>query len=281
MSSSPKTRELSPADDPAWTRGILNPGAEGQRFRLARLSPAAELAGFVERYWCVRWDLAEGDSYLSETMPYPSVNVVFEPGASAVNGIFTRRWSRTLRGRGRVFGVKFQPGAFAALFARPIRQLTDRRVPIADVFGEAGDALARSLLAQAEDEQRALVFEAFLRARLPPPDPERERVTRIVQLALNTPSLRRVSELAERSAVPSRTLQRTFRRYLGVTPKWLLCRFRIQEAAQRVAEGSAVDWPALALELGYFDQAHFASDFKAQIGKTPSEYSALTRSDKP
>jgi AraC-like DNA-binding protein len=275
MSSSSKTTELSRETDPAWTRGILNPGAEGQRFQLARLLPSPEAATVIERYWSVRWDFVPGDSYLTETMPYPSVNVVFEPGASYVNGICTRRWSRTLRGTGRVFGVKFLPGAFAAFFARPIAELTDRALALSQVFG-AADALAEQLLAQEEDAERARVFEAFLVPRLPAADPERVRLTQIVSLALATKSLRRASELAEAARLSPRTLQRLFRRYLGVTPKWLLCRARIQEAAERVAAGSAVDWASLASELGYFDQAHFTSDFKAQIGKTPSAYAALT-----
>jgi AraC-like DNA-binding protein len=280
MSSPSKPRAFSAAEDSDWTRGILNPGAEGERFQLTRLSPGAAAASVVERYWSVRWSLAEGDSYLSETMPYPSVNVVFEPGESAVNGISTTRWSRTLRGHGRVFAVKFLPGAFAPFFARPIHELNDRRLPIAAVFGAAADGLAAALLARDEDEQRASVFEAFLGPRLPAPDPERERVTEIVQLALATNSLRRVDQLADAAGLSVRSLQRLFQRYLGVTPKWTLCRFRIQEAAQRVAQGEEVDWAALAQTLGYFDQAHFAGDFKAQIGKTPSEYAARTRASR-
>lgn len=271
------TRANPSADDPDWSRGILNPGAEGERFRLARLTPGAAVGQVVERYWCVRWQLAEGDSYLTETMPFPSVNVVFEAGDSAVNGISTTRWSRTLRGAGRVFGVKFLPGAFAPFFAPPIHELTDRRLPIAEVFGAAGEQLARALLAEEDDEARARVFETFLTPRLPAADPERERVTEIVQLALASNSLRRVDQLADAAGLSVRGLQRLFQRYLGVTPKWTLCRFRIQEAAQRVAQGEEVDLPALAQALGYFDQAHFGGDFKAQIGKTPSEYAALTR----
>jgi len=276
----PVTLPLKPphahADQVDWSRGILNPGAEGERFQLTRLAPAAGVAGLVERYWSVRWQLAEGDSYLSETMPFPSVNVVFEPGASAVNGISTRRWSRTLRGTGRVFGVKFLPGAFAPFFPGPIRRLNDRRLPIAELFGPAGVELERALLAEPEDSARARVFEAFLASRLPAHDPERARVAQIVELALTGAGLRRVDQLAEAAGLPMRSLQRLFRRYLGVTPKWTLCRFRMQEAAQRVSQGSQVDWAALAHELGYFDQAHFSSDFKAQIGKTPGEYAALT-----
>jgi AraC-like DNA-binding protein len=280
MSSSSKSNEpvaLSSEREPEWTRGILNPAAEGQRFTLSRLAPSAAVSALVDRYWCVRWAFDAGDSYLTETLPYPCVNVVFERGATTVNGIFTRRWSRTLVGQGRVFGVKFQPGAFAAFYQRPIHQLTDRVLPIAEVFGSEGSELERALLAEQEDKQRARVFERFLMARLPAPDAERERIRQVVDLALATPSLRRVDELARAAAIPKRTLQRLFRRYLGVTPKWMLCRFRIQEAAQRVVAGDAVDWAALAAALGYFDQAHFASDFKAQIGKTPSEYAAFAR----
>ena len=44
------------------------------------------------------------------------------------------------------------------------------------------------------------------------------------------------------------------------------------EAAERVAAGVAIDWPALARELGYHDQAHLIHDFKAQIGFTPAVY---------
>ena len=49
-------------------------------------------------------------------------------------------------------------------------------------------------------------------------------------------------------------------------------RYRLHEAAERVAKGEEPDWSRLALELGYFDQAHFIKDFKSIIGKTPLEY---------
>jgi methylphosphotriester-DNA--protein-cysteine methyltransferase len=59
-----------------------------------------------------------------------------------------------------------------------------------------------------------------------------------------------------------------------VTPKWVLRRVRLHEAAERMADGGG-DWAALALDLGYFDQAHFSNDFKAVVGRSPAEYAAL------
>jgi AraC-like DNA-binding protein len=47
-------------------------------------------------------------------------------------------------------------------------------------------------------------------------------------------------------------------------------RYRLHEAAARL--GGAVDMAALALELGYFDQAHFIRDFKAVVGQPPGRY---------
>ena len=53
-----------------------------------------------------------------------------------------------------------------------------------------------------------------------------------------------------------------------MSPKWVIQRYRLFEAAGRLSSGQA-DGAQLAHELGYFDQAHFIRDFKAMVGKTP------------
>ena len=70
-----------------------------------------------------------------------------------------------------------------------------------------------------------------------------------------------------------RTMQRLFRRYVGVSPKWVLQRYRLHEAAERIAAGEQ-DLARLGLDLGYFDQAHFIKDFKSLVGRSPAEYAA-------
>jgi len=49
-------------------------------------------------------------------------------------------------------------------------------------------------------------------------------------------------------------------------------RYRLQEAADQLARNEIVNWPKMALDLGYFDQAHFIKDFKMIVGRTPAEY---------
>ena len=63
-----------------------------------------------------------------------------------------------------------------------------------------------------------------------------------------------------------------FNQYVGVGPKWVINRYRMHEALERMEQDDALEWTRLALELGYFDQAHFIRDFKALIGRSPREF---------
>jgi transcriptional regulator GlxA family with amidase domain len=85
-------------------------------------------------------------------------------------------------------------------------------------------------------------------------------------------ALRRVASLAEVLRLPERRLQRLFAEYVGVSPKWVMRRARLLEAAHRADAGDVVDWAALALDLGYADQAHLTRDFTATLGVPPARY---------
>jgi AraC-like DNA-binding protein len=254
----------------ASTRGILRPEEGRRHFRLTRELPSADLAPWVERHWMVEWDLRE--PYTQELLNHPTVNLAVEGGSAGIFGIRTARDRRTIEGAGRVVGVKFRPGGFQPFLGRSVHTLTNRVVPLSAVFGPAGDELARAV--RAEPETPFAVTEAFLRARRPPHDPHLDTLAAIVRTMLDDPAVVRVDELAARHAMSPRTLQRLFRRYVGVSPKWVLQRYRLHEAAERIAEGRDGDWAATALELGYFDQAHFIRDFKALIGASPAQYAA-------
>jgi AraC-like DNA-binding protein len=81
-----------------------------------------------------------------------------------------------------------------------------------------------------------------------------------------------VDDLAAALGIGARRLQRIFAEYVGVGPKWVIRRHRMQEAAERAAAGTGVDWAALAAELGYADQSHFTRDFTRTLGISPAQY---------
>lgn len=255
------------------TRGILQPDAGQATFSLERRAPSAALAPYVDRHWIVSWDLGDAPAFTQTILPHPCVNIAAEPGLIAVHGIPLEQSEHTIEGAGVAVGTKFRPGAFAPFIARPVHELGGRVVALAETFGEDGDALEQQLAAAEGDPGAHIAaVEAFLLRRLPPPDPRMELALAVVE-AMRTagPSIT-VTELAERHAVSTRTLQRVFRDAVGVGPKWVLRRYRIHDAAERIASGEVDDPAGLALELGYFDQSHFTRDFTAQIGLAPVAY---------
>ncbi len=84
-----------------------------------------------------------------------------------------------------------------------------------------------------------------------------------------------MEDLARRSALGKRTLQRLFGEYIVVSPKWVIRRYRLHEAIERLRSGERLDYAQLALELGYFDQAHLINDFKFLLGYTPAGFQRM------
>ncbi len=135
-----------------------------------------------------------------------------------------------------------------------------------------GNVLEAAILSGEGEEEMIALAEAFLRARLPERDANVAMINQIVDRIIADRTITRVDDIVCRLNLNKRTLQRLFRQYVGVSPKWVIKRYRLHEAAERLADGDGADIATLALDLGYFDQAHFIKDFKAIVGRAPAEY---------
>ena len=266
-------------------RGVLRPEQAAQRFTLAQHPPSAALAPFVDYYWIVRWDLRGEPDFEQTILPHPNVHLAFEElGAGifgVVNGLFTRR----LSGLGKGMGVRFHPGGFHPFWGASISQLTGRVVPAIRHFGPAVEHARKMIMAPgAGDLEMISHAEALLCSVRPDPDPAARHAADLVVMITGDPAPRpeaqansaprRVSQLSVASGLTARSLQRLFAEYVGVSPKWVMRRARLHEAAQRASGGEPIDWAELAADLGYADQAHLSRDFTATLGVSPTKYTS-------
>jgi AraC-like DNA-binding protein len=257
--------------------GVLHAKTAAARFSLNRYPPPACLAPFVDFCWVVRWDLRGQPPHEQAILPHPNVNLAFEATGAAVFGVDTRIFTRRLSGRGKALGVRFRPGGFRPFYSKPISTLNDGVVPARRVFGPAADQACALIMAEsADDEAMTEAAAGLLRGARPAPDPVAEQVAELTALIIRDQGLCRVAQLAEVYGLSERRLQRMFADYVGVPPKWVMRRARLHEAALRAeADGTAaVNWAALAADLGYADQAHLTRDFTATIGVPPTRYAA-------
>jgi AraC-like DNA-binding protein len=254
--------------------GVLHAAAAAARFTLNRCPPPADLAPFIDFCWVIRWDLRGEPPHEQRILPHPNVNLAFEASGPAVYGVDRKIFTRRLSGSGRALGIRFRPGGFRPFSSKPIVSLNDRVVPAARLFGPAADQACIAVMAADADDEMVAAAAGLLRAFGVAQDPVAEQAAGLVKRITEDPRLQRVAQLAEMSGLSERKLQRLFSDYVGVSPKWVMRRARLHEAALRVeADGPAsVDWAALAADLGYADQAHLTRDFTATLGVPPTRY---------
>jgi AraC-like DNA-binding protein len=260
------------ATAPTDNHGLVRPWERNRSFVLESRSPSPSLAHLVDRHWRVRWNLPDCCPFQQEVLPHPSINIVLDPQGARVWGVPTRRDARLLHGRGWAMGTKFQPGAFTAITGISAATLTDRSAPIPHCLGGLLDPNLFTSSDQPHWDAAAAEIEERLASSTKLHDPALELVGAVIHRMRELDPNARVEEIAATHSIAPRTLQRLFQRYVGVSPKWVLKRLRIHQAVERLGEPLAVPWTTLALELGYYDHAHFIRDFRLVVGRSPADY---------
>ena len=256
----------------AEPKGIVDPRGTGCRIRLGRYLPSEALAPFVEHYWIVEWNLEGHAPEVQRVLPYPNANLVFDHGQTAIFGVVRGVFDRKLEGAGHVLGARFRVGGLRPFLDEPMSALTDGTRPARPLL-QCDERHAEALVLDAgSDEAMVSAAESLLSGALPAPDPAVEQLQRVVAHAASAQGPASVEALAQYAGVGVRALQRLFQEYVGVSPKWMLRRYRLQEAAWRLARGEPVGLAQLAADLGYFDQAHLTRDFTKLVGVSPGDY---------
>lgn len=273
---------------PADTRGILAPQEMMRHVDFARYPAVEALEGLISWCWSVRWNLRFGFRHAQQVLSHPQINVSVGIGPPdgpepppgpyrlqcVVNGVNTALSTRVLTGEGWNLAAKTTTGGFGA-WIDDVRTLNDRAVPLGRLLGLDDDALAEAC-ADASFGEAAVILQNELAAQLERRDPVRielaREVARVAEVAEVDRTVRRVEQLASLAGVTERTLQRMFASCAGVSPLWVVRRFRLIDAAEMVRDGAQVDWAEVAAALGYADQAHLTRDFTHTIGQSPAAY---------
>jgi AraC-like DNA-binding protein len=253
-------------------RAIVRPSVAFDHFTMQQWAPDPPLDQFVTRYWKTAWDLPE--PFVQPIVTYPAVNVVVQgDGSAVVSGVQRANDQRELRDSGWALGALFRSGGFRPFVTAPMSELVDQRVPMAQLFGQDAVKFARRIVDSNDDEERLSVFSTFFAARAPTERTVGEDISDLVEWAASSrPPVTSVTELALHGGVSQRTLQRSFVEHVGIGPKQVLNRLRVQAAAE-ATQSPVTSWADVAHQLGYADQAHLTSAVSSAYGAPPAAYS--------
>ncbi|WP_394846082.1 AraC family transcriptional regulator [Pendulispora brunnea] len=166
----------------------------------------------------------------------------------------------------------FRPGSARAFLRVALHELTDRVVSIDEIWGQNG-ARWRERLEGGSLEKTIGTLEAALLEQLDPKrvEPWRERLVRRAVHELEGAPHVPLSEVAARLGVAERRFRQVFREEIGLSPK----RFaRIARIRRVLAKAGHAAWARLALEAGFFDQAHLVAEFRDLLGVAPTSFLA-------
>jgi AraC-like DNA-binding protein len=173
-----------------------------------------------------------------------------------------------------LFGIVFRPGAFASFTREKADRFSNLNIGLDDVWGRFAKDLRDRLREVSVPADKLAAAESLLAQRFaqaPGIDPA-------IAYALNrfssAETIGTVAEIADDLGWSLRRFSQSFREQVGLSPK-IWCRLqRFQQAIRQLHGGEEMRWAELALDCGYYDQAHFANEFKTFSGIDATTYKA-------
>jgi AraC-like DNA-binding protein len=172
----------------------------------------------------------------------------------------------------RVFGIEFQPGGAFPFFREPACETENASVALDCLWGFSAGEIRERLLAARDIAEMFRVAECALLGRLARPLELHPAVAFARREFCAAPHIATVARVVSQTGLSPRRFIQLFRQQVGLTPK-AFCRVRrFQRVLHSVHGAKEAAWTNVALDCGYYDQAHFNHDFRAFSGVTPGEY---------
>jgi AraC-like DNA-binding protein len=193
-----------------------------------------------------------------------------------VSGVRTRPITIPSGKGSRMVVVAFKKGGGRPFYPFPMSELTDSVVPAELVFGSSICELRGQLLAAGSYDEMFRRMEQFLLRRAGDrlhDTSARRCIEYILKGILDQPNHLKLQSLVDGIGYSQKHIIDLFKGQVGVTPKQYLRIIRFQKTIQEMERtASSFDWSGLALQSGFYDQAHFIHDFRDFSGFTPGEY---------
>lgn len=253
--------------------------------------PSPPLSSFVEMFWYYEGEagsphkkerlLPQGSAELVINLREDEVRLynpkdireAYTLSGSAICGPHSQFFVIDTAEQDCVAGVHFRPGGLFPFFRLPASELHNQHVSMADLWGRAAAIMRERLLAEPTPSGKLRRLESIILEQVAKPL-ERHRAVNYALVRLGG-ELAAVGDLSGEIGISTRRLVDVFSAQVGITPKLFGRVQRFQKAIQTLPADTQVDWIQVALDCGYYDQAHFIHDFRSFSGLSPGQYLRL------
>lgn len=255
-------------------KGVLHRQVSEDSYHLRRYFPSDHFNGFIEQFWLVNWNLEKEKTHTQKNLPDPNFHLIINKKGVTLLGPVDKVYSYKMEGIGRIIGVKFECGALKELLPLPIKKYVNKEILAKEVFGSTFENTLSSLYDDDNDLAVISHIQEYLAPFVHPITKQKATTQSLVSLIKNNDNIYTVTEVANSAKISSRAVQRYFSKYVGLSPKWLIRKYRLSRALEEL-ENSSISTLDIVTQLEYVDQSHLIRDFKEILGVTPSRYQKL------
>jgi len=245
-----------------------------------RIKPPDELKHLVECYWIAK--SKSPTPILQKIIPDGFPEIIFHFGDpykielksswevqsnSLVAGQITKYFFLENTGQSDILGVKLKPAALTQFFGTDMSSLKDKVISLNDFGNSELNEVNHSIREISDSKERIKIINTHLTKLSNQTNP----VEKAIECILSSNGMLRVISICEQCEINERQLERHFKKYIGLSPKFYARIIRFNYIFQ-IAQQKKLSWAEVGLESGFYDQPHFSKNFKTFSGEDPSKY---------
>lgn len=253
--------------------------------------PCNILASFVDKFWVTKGNTDYGMRF--NILPDGCTDFIFAlgevtnpvdeslPSMQPYHTFFVgsmRSHSELIARTGSIhmMGVRFLACGLPPFISLPLNEFTDQRISSTDLPLLFDNYFTEQLCAKADVHARIQLIEQFLIQRLCQYHPVSKQILAATQLINRSHGQLPISQLSDEICLCQRQLERKFRHATGFSPKEYSRIMKFQHAVAVLRQVHTVnDLHSVAIDCGYYDQAHFGKEVKRLSGSSPSAFLTL------
>lgn len=246
--------------------------------------PAETLEGIVNHFWISKRDSREDKNITYHATANTRTAVVFafkkHPDerlkllCSLVQGQTHRFSHYPAHGFDEVLGISLHPRAIPGIFNVPASDLNHQFIRLESLLDYEGRLLNETIANAISMEMRIKTLTCFFKRKLAKSSFDDELMAQALKQVRIQQGMVNIKELAREFHLSTKQFDRRFKAYAGFNPKLYARIVRFESVLEN--HGKYDSFTDMALMHGYYDQAHFISDFRQFSGFSPKQFFALS-----
>jgi AraC-like DNA-binding protein len=171
-----------------------------------------------------------------------------------------------------MIGIHFKPGGAWPFFSLPVAELNNMTIETDIFWNTEIHSIRDAILNNESVECKFNILEKYFlqkgKRKLEP----NVFVSYAIEQLQRSPQLWTIKQLAAKTGFTQKHIISLFKKYAGLSPKQFARIARFQKVIHELEQKRSIEWTSLALDCGYYDQAHFIKEFHAFSGINPTAY---------